>query len=102
MAHADKEAETKDVAIEQEETKVLWDYYAVQEEEGIERFETALSKHEHFDLGPPEDMAELSKLIEEANKKTQMRFKREHRYDLKPYEEQIYKEVVFDARPNSM
>ena len=31
-----------------------------------------------------------------------MRFKREHRYDMKPYEEQVYKEVVFDARPSSM
>ena len=40
--------EERDLAIEQEETKVLWDYYAVQEEEGLERFEDALSKHEHF------------------------------------------------------
>ena len=29
-----------------------------------------------------------------------MQFKREHKYDLKIYEEQLYKEVMFDARPN--
>jgi hypothetical protein len=30
-----------------------------------------------------------------------MSFKREHKYDLKIYEEQLYKEVMFDARPNT-
>ena len=90
------------MTIEQDETKVLWDYYAVEEEEGIERFDDALSQHGHFDLDLAPEMSELSRLIEQANKKTQMKFKREHRYDLRPYEEQLYKEVVFDARPNSM
>ena len=29
-----------------------------------------------------------------------MDFKREHKYNLKIYEEQLYKEVMFDARSN--
>jgi hypothetical protein len=29
-----------------------------------------------------------------------MSFKREHKYNLKIYEEQLYKEVMFDARPD--
>ena len=28
-----------------------------------------------------------------------MSFKREHKYKLKIYEEQLYKEVMYDARP---
>jgi hypothetical protein len=31
-----------------------------------------------------------------------MSFKREHKYNLKIYEEQLYKEVMFDARPNEL
>lgn len=30
-----------------------------------------------------------------------MSFKREHQYSLKIYEEQLYKEVMFDARPTT-
>lgn len=30
----------------------------------------------------------------------QMRFKREHQYTLEKYEERLYKEVIYDARPN--
>lgn len=30
-----------------------------------------------------------------------MRFKREHKYETKMYEEQLYKEVVFDTRTNA-
>ena len=29
-----------------------------------------------------------------------MSFKREHKYDLEIYEERLYKEVMFDARPS--
>ena len=31
--------------IKDEETKVLWDYYAVKEEEGLERFESSIATH---------------------------------------------------------
>lgn len=31
-----------------------------------------------------------------------MNFKREHSYKLKPFEEQLYKEVMYDARPSHM
>ena len=30
-----------------------------------------------------------------------MRFKREHQYTLEKYEERLYKEVIYDARPNT-
>ena len=30
-----------------------------------------------------------------------MKFKREHKYDVKMYEEQLYKEVVYDTRLNA-
>ena len=30
-----------------------------------------------------------------------MNFKREHKYDMKMYEEQLYKEVVYDTRVNA-
>lgn len=29
-----------------------------------------------------------------------MKFKREHQYTLERYEERLYKEVIYDARPN--
>jgi hypothetical protein len=44
------------------------------------------------------DLKELQELIMDTNKKIQMRFKREHVYNLEKYEEQLYKEVVFDLR----
>jgi hypothetical protein len=31
-----------------------------------------------------------------------MKFKSEHKYDLKLFEERLYKEVVYDARPNNI
>ena len=34
--------------IKDEETKVLWDYYAVKEEEGLERFESSIATHSEF------------------------------------------------------
>lgn len=42
----------------------------------------------------------MTSLIAETNKKMQMRFKREHKYKLEKYEERLYKEVIYDARPN--
>ena len=39
-------------------------------------------------------------MIADTNKKMQMRFKREHQYTLERYEERLYKEVIYDARPN--
>ena len=29
-----------------------------------------------------------------------MRFKREHQYNLEKYEERLYKEVIYDTRPD--
>lgn len=34
--------------IPEEETKILWDYYATQEDEGLERFDNSLTKHGSF------------------------------------------------------
>lgn len=87
--------------IKEEETQVLWDYYAIKEEEGLERFETSIATHSEFnkDIVQSKDIDDLSNLIGETNKKLQMSFKREHKYKLKIYEEQLYKEVMYDARP---
>ena len=38
----------KDLAVTQEETRVLWDYYKVEEETGLDRFDNSLSKHSEF------------------------------------------------------
>lgn len=40
----------------------------------------------------------MTKLIDKTNRALQMKFKREHTYDLKQYEERLYKEVVYDTR----
>jgi hypothetical protein len=93
------------VSIKTEETKILWDYYATKEHEGLERFQTALSKSEHYDKNiaiKSPDLDQLSSLIEDTNRKLQMPFKREHNYSLQPFEEQLYKEVMFDARPTNL
>ena len=39
-------------------------------------------------------------MIADTNKKMQMRFKREHTYTLEKYEERLYKEVIYDTRPD--
>ena len=79
----------------------MWDRFATQEEEGLERFETALSQHKDFtkNIVASEQLSDLSSLIDKTNRKLQMSFKREHKYQLEVYEERLYKEVMFDARP---
>ena len=37
--------------IKEEETQVLWDYYKVHEEEGLDRFDNTLTKHSEFNKG---------------------------------------------------
>lgn len=81
---------------------MLWDFYETKEEEGLERFENALSKHSEFTEVKAPELDKLSELIEQTNAKLRMKYKREHYYDLELYEEQLYKEVVFDARPKKM
>jgi len=46
------------------------------------------------------EIRELTSLIADTNKKMQMRFKREHTYTLEKYEERLYKEVIYDTRPD--
>ena len=41
-------------------------------------------------------------MIDETNRKLRQNFKREHKYKLQPYEEQLYKEVLYDGRPKNM
>ena len=61
----------------------------MEEHEGLERFDTSLSKHSEFtkSIAQSKDIDALASLIGETNKKLQMSFKREHKYDLKVYEE---------------
>lgn len=76
--------------------------YEVKEEEGLHRFDQALTKqiHEYQTIVPKsEQITELNKLINDTNKKLQMKFKREHKYELLKHEEQLYKEVMYDMRP---
>ena len=46
-----------------------------------------------------EDIKTLQKLINDTNKKMQIKFKREHQYEILKHEEQLYKEVMYDMRP---
>ena len=41
----------------------------------------------------------MTTLIDKTNRELKMEFKREHKYELLGHEEQLYKEVVYDARP---
>ena len=78
------------------------DLYELKEDEGLERFDTALTKLDEFNsrIVQSKELNELTSAIAETNKKLQMRFKREHVYKMEVYEEQLYKEVVYDSRPN--
>lgn len=51
-------------------------------------------------MADSKEIRELTQLIADTNKKMQMRFKREHTYTLEKYEERLYKEVIYDTRPD--
>ena len=73
-------------------------------EEGIDRFDSALSKTMHeFDImvAKSDELDDLTRSIDKTNRKLAMKFKREHKYDMKIYEEQLYKEVVYDTRKHA-
>ena len=88
--------------INEEEIKIIRDLYELKEEEGLDRFDSSLTKLHEYENGIAQspELKELSSLIAETNKKLQMRFKREHEYKLEQHEEQLYKEVLFDMRSN--
>lgn len=88
------------VQIKQEETKLLWDLYEPKEEEGLQQFDTSLTNQiqELDSLTKSEELTQMTKLIDKTNRALQMKFKREHTYDLKQYEERLYKEVIYDTR----
>ena len=78
--------------------------YEPVEEEGLDKFNTALSKTMHeFDvqIAHSEELDKLTRSIDKANRKLSMKFKREHKYTVQMYEEQLYKEVVYDTRVNA-
>lgn len=87
--------------IKEQDTQILKDLYEPKENEGLERFDDALTKIDEFEnrVAKSKDLTDLSKLIGDTNKQLQMKFKREHKYGIEIYEEQIYKEVVYDMRP---
>lgn len=75
--------------------------YHPKEEEGLDRFDEALSRNMYemsTQVVQSEALDSLTRQIDETNRKLQMKYKREHKYDLKMYEEQLYKEVVYDTR----
>jgi hypothetical protein len=76
--------------------------YERPEEEGLQKFEESLTRQlaEYQErVADSVEIRELTQLIAETNKKMQMRFKREHEYKLEKYEERLYKEVIYDTRP---
>ena len=87
--------------ITDKETQVLWDLYSPKEEEGLSRFDDALTHMKEFDdrVVKSEELDKITNLIDATNRKLEMKFKREHKYDLEHYEERLYKEVVYDTRP---
>jgi hypothetical protein len=69
----------------------------------LQRFEGALTNQLEEYKGKVADspqLRELTSLIADTNRKMQMRYKREHTYRLEKYEERLYKEVVYDTRPD--
>ena len=73
-------------------------------EEGLDKFDTALSKTMHeFDIqvAKSDELDDLTRSIDKANRQLAMKFKREHKYDMQIYDEQLYKEVVYDTRTNA-
>lgn len=79
----------------------MQDLYVPKEEEGLHRFQSALTKLPEFEgkIVQSPEINELTSLINETNKKLVMKYKREHKYNLEIYEEKLYKEVVYDMRP---
>ena len=70
----------------------------MEEFEGVEKFDEALSKHYEFDqnIVTSETLDSLADLIDETNAGLEIKFKRPHKYELKDYEEKLYKEVYFE------
>jgi len=52
-------------------------------------------------LQASKDLTQLSNTIDKTNRELRMEFKREHKYTTAIYEEQLYKEVVYDTRQNT-
>lgn len=78
--------------------------YEPVEEEGLDKFDSALSKTMYeFDVqvAQSEELDLLTRSIDKTNRELQMKFKREHKYNMEIYEEQLYKEVVYDTRENA-
>ena len=70
-------------------------------EEGLDRFDSALSKTMHefnVQVAQSDELDDLTRSIDKTNRQLAMKFKREHKYDLNIYDEQLYKEVVYDTR----
>ena len=40
----------------------------------------------------------MTRAIDKVNRELKMKYKREHKYKIEMYEEQLYKEVVYDTR----
>jgi hypothetical protein len=62
----------------------LKERYEIKEEEGLEKFESALTKMHEYEsrVVQSKDIKDLTDLITQTNKQLQMRFKREHKYNL--------------------
>jgi hypothetical protein len=99
-----KPLDQSELAIKPEETKLLWELYQPKEEEGLEVFTNALSNQitEFQTTTQSKELAEMTHLIDQTNRKLQLKYKREHKYELQQHEERLYKEVIYDTRPQNM
>eukprot|EP00347_Sterkiella_histriomuscorum_P015569 403356530 len=88
--------------LKEEDTKILSQLYVPQEEEGLQRFDNALTKLPEYEdkIAQSPEILELTSLINSTNKKLVMKYRREHQYNVEIYEERLYKEVIYDLRPN--
>ena len=70
-------------------------------EEGLDKFDHALSKTMHefnVSVAQSDELDDLTRSIDKTNRALAMKYKREHKYSVEMYEEQLYKEVVYDTR----
>ena len=60
----------------------------------LRHFDSSLALFQLAPSRPSKDLKDLSNLIAQTNKRLQLQFKREHKYELELHEEQLYKEVL--------
>jgi hypothetical protein len=68
--------------VSKQDTDLLRKLYETKEEEGLDKFENAISKMHEFDsaVTQSEQLRNITKLIDKTNRELKADYKREHRY----------------------